>query len=119
MATAICHMPPMPIEYKKKFNEYMKNYRETHKDNIEASRKKWRDSHKNDVDYIKKKNALSNKYYHEHKNILLNPTRCACGGVVSKLTNSQHSKSKKHIKYIESLKQQPTLQLVVEDLTSS
>jgi hypothetical protein len=103
MDSTTLKMPPMPEEYKKKFNDYMKLYRDTHKNNIEASRKKWHNAHKDDDEYKKKKNKLANNYYHTNKGTLLAPTRCACGGVVSKLTQTQHNKTQKHTKYIESL----------------
>lgn len=114
MESTTVKMPAMPDEYKKKFNEYMKVYRDTHKGNIEASRKKWLDIHKNDEEYKKKKNKLANNYYHNNKGILLAPTRCQCGGVVSKLTQSQHNKTQKHIKYIESLNKQPIVEENIE-----
>lgn len=106
MDTNTIKMPPMPTEYKKKFNEYMKLYRDTHKDSIEASRKKWVAIHKDDESFIKKKNALANKYYHNNKDSLLAPSRCECGGIISKLTNSTHKKTQKHTKYINSLAKQ-------------
>lgn len=112
MDTNTIKMPPMPTEYKKKFNEYMKLYRDTHKESIEASRKKWVAIHKDDESFIKKKNALANKYYHNNKDTLLAPSRCECGGIISKLTNSTHKKTQKHTKYINSLVQQP--EIIVE-----
>lgn len=109
-----CKMPPMPDEYKKKFNEYMKVYRDTHKDNIEASRKKWRDIHKNDSDVKEKRNLLAKKYYHNNKETLLQPSRCACGGIVSKLTTAQHSKTQKHINFTSNNIQQPTIENITQ-----
>jgi len=98
-------MPPMPVEYKKKFNEYMKQYRDTHKTNINASRKKWIENHKNDEAYKQKKNELARRFYNNNKDTLLCPSRCACGGIISRLTSAQHKKTQKHIKYIENLDQ--------------
>jgi hypothetical protein len=103
MDSQLSKPPAMPEEYKKQFHAYMQNYRDTHKSNIEASRKKWQTAHKDDDEFKQKRNALAKKYYTQNKNALLNPTRCSCGGIVSKQTNAQHNKTQKHIKYTESL----------------
>jgi len=104
ITTQIPTMPIMPEEYKQQFKAYMQHYRDTHKPNIEASRKKWVEIHKNDEEFKQKRNQLANNYYKKNKETLLQPIRCACGGVVSKLTGAQHNKTQKHIKYTESLK---------------
>ena len=45
-------------------SEYMKKYREAHKDKCKEYRRKWRQAHKDDADR-KAKNALYNKTYRE------------------------------------------------------
>jgi len=49
--------------------EYMKKYREAHKDKCREYRRKWRQAHKNDMEQ-KVKDALYNKKYREKKKLL-------------------------------------------------
>jgi hypothetical protein len=108
-------MPPMPTEYKKKFNEYMKIYRTNNRDSIKASQKKWVEAHKNDAEFISKQNKYALTYYHKNKESRLAPSRCECGGVISKQTKSTHIKTQIHTKYINSLAQQP----IITDIIST
>lgn len=52
-------------------SEYMKKYRETHKDKCKEYRRKWRLAHKDD-DVRKAKQAAYNKAYREKKKIMKN-----------------------------------------------
>ena len=50
-------------------SEYMKKYREAHKDKCKEYRRKWRQAHKDDA-ARKAKNALYNKTYREKQKIM-------------------------------------------------
>lgn len=72
-------------------NEYMKLYREKHKDEIFEKKKIYREQHR---DEIKEQKKL---YYQKHKDELNKKIECECGATVSKQHLTHHRKSKKHI----------------------
>ena len=55
--------PSMPEEYKQHLNQYMKEYRQQHKDTITDAQKRYREAHKNDEHLRKKRCEYSKKYY--------------------------------------------------------
>ena len=62
----------MPFKSKMDRSEYMKKYREAHKDKCKEYRRKWRQAHKNDAER-KAKEAAYNKAYREKQKIMKAP----------------------------------------------
>ncbi len=54
---------------KKDRTEYMKKYREAHKDKCKEYRRKWRQAHKDD-ETLKAKNAIYSKTYYQKQKIM-------------------------------------------------
>jgi hypothetical protein len=87
--------PQMPEDYRLAMNEYMKQYRETHKEAIINARKKWISKNLEKVKQNNKNNSRS--FYEKHKNDLLKTEQCEiCKGHYSSKSKKQHLKSKKH-----------------------
>jgi len=81
------------LNNKEKFNEKSKEYRQKNKEHI----KEWRQNNKESI-------ALKNKEYKEKRKEKLDEKfECECGGKFSYQNKSIHLKSKKHIKYINSI----------------
>jgi hypothetical protein len=72
---------------KEKIAEKQKKYRENHKEQVFIQQKKWYEKNKEEV--VKKRSEKIN---------------CVCGNYYSRSNKSRHQKSKKHKKYISSLK---------------
>ena len=74
---------------KNKITELNKQYRENNKDKISVLNKQYRENNKDKISEQRKK-----------------PFQCPCGSVVRKSSKALHIKSKKHLAYLESLKEE-------------
>ena len=92
-------MPEKPEDYKLLYNNYMKHYRENHKEEIRTSQNKWRQTNKNNIDYILKNRENAKKYYDNNKDKILTPIICECGGKYKKMSYNTHLKTKKHCNF--------------------
>ena len=77
--------------------EYHKKYYEQHSDEIKKYRKKIYEENKED---IKKRNL---EYYNANKDKLTKTIICKCGGRYARKDKSNHSKTKIHQKYLNTL----------------
>ena len=104
---------------KQEISEQRKDYYEANKDKILELRKDYYEENKQEISERKKiyrgKNKqkiseLKKEYYEANKEKIKDkrkkPYQCLCGSVVSICVKYRHFKSKKHIAYLESLKEE-------------
>jgi hypothetical protein len=89
-------------ENKEIISEKGKEKYQKNKDEILARNKKYREEHKDEISARKKKIYQKNKEKISEKS--KEKYTCVCGSNIRKSEKSCHEKSKKHIKYINSLK---------------
>ena len=103
---------------KQEISEQHKQYNEMNKDKISENKKKYREAnkeylqeyHKQYNDMNKDKISEQNKQYYEvNKQKIserkMKPFQCPCGSVLTIRHKSRHLKCKKHLAYLESLKE--------------
>jgi len=88
-------------EHKDENKEYIKQYYEEHKDEIDEYQKQYREENKNKISEQKK------QWYEQHKDKIsekaLQKVTCECGCIVTKGNLTRHRKSKNHINLMEKL----------------
>ena len=82
-------------------NKYNKIYRAENNDLIKQYR----------INTSQKMNEYQKQYYNENKDKINEKHTCECGGKFCKMSLSQHKRTKKHIKYIESQKKEVIITL--------
>jgi len=98
--------------------EYIKVYRDEHKEEINAQQKQYYQDNKEEIIAQKKEYYQNNKeklkenyqnnkeqkkeYYQNNKEKLNEPINCECGGKYTYQHKSQHFKSQNHKKYLQS-----------------
>ena len=82
-------------ENKDKIQEYQKEYIKENKDKIKEHKKEYYKENKDKIREHKK------EYYKENKENIT----CDCGSIVLTIRQSRHLKTKKHIRYIQSLEE--------------
>jgi hypothetical protein len=88
---------------------YIRNYDCVNKNIAGRTRNEWcidnteymRDYYNNNKDKIKEN---AKEYYYNNKDIILTKHECVCGGRYTCIHKTQHSKTKKHMKYEEEQK---------------
>jgi len=95
-------------QYYNNNKQYYKNYYEDNKENILLQQKQYYNDNKEKINERHKQYYNNNKqyyknYYENNKQKLTKIYKCECGGTYQYKTKERHCKTKKHIKYLESL----------------
>ena len=100
-------------EYQK---EYKKEYQQENADKIKEYQKEYRKENDEKIKEYRKENADKNKEYNkvyqkENAEKQKEKHTCECGGIHRKSDSVQHKKTQKHIKYVESQKNEVIITL--------
>jgi len=92
-------------EYRETHKNEIKEYRETHKNEIKDRMKEYRETHKNEIkdrtkEYRETHKEKNKEYRETNKDKLREKFNCDCGGKYRFDNKAQHKKSKKHIDFI-------------------
>jgi gas vesicle protein len=83
-------------EHKDELNEKSKEYHQQHKEEIKEKVKKYQEYHKEELKQYQK------EYHQQHKEEIKQKHTCECGGKYTMKHKQQHFKTTKHLNYINS-----------------
>jgi hypothetical protein len=100
-------------DYKEEIKIKKKKYREDHKEEIAIKNKEYYEDHKEEIkkyreDHKEELSEYQKQYKQDHKEEILIQQKekfdCECGGKYTKCNILRHFNTKKHVKYLESVK---------------